>query len=179
MSNERGFTLAELMVAMAVMALLLAGIFVTLREGQSSYQYGAGRAEVQQNARVALDRILRELRTASAIITATATDLKFTYLDETSTSITVEYTLSGTPSAGSSVQLQRNQTGAANQPEVLIGGVNGLTFTYYDFNNAVTTTAANVRSVDVQITTVSENTALAPPNVRTALVEGRVRVRNE
>ena len=179
MNNERGFTLAELMVAMAVMALLLAGIFVTLREGQSSYQYGAGRAEVQQNARVALDRMLRELRTASAITTSTATDLKFTYLDETSTSITVEYTLSGTPSAGNPVQLQRNQTGAANQPDVLIGGVNALTFTYYDFNNAVTTTAANVRSIDIQITTVPENTALAPPNVRTALVEGRVRVRNE
>jgi prepilin-type N-terminal cleavage/methylation domain-containing protein len=179
MNNERGFTLAELMVAMAVMALLLAGIFVTLREGQSSYQYGAGRAEVQQNARVALDRMLRELRTASTITTATAADLKFTYLDETSTSITVEYTLSGTPSAGNPVQLRRNQTGAANQPDVLIGGVNALTFTYYDFNNAVTTTAANVRSIDIQITTVPENTALAPPNIRTALVEGRVRVRNE
>jgi type II secretory pathway component PulJ len=167
------------MVAMAVMALILAGIFLTLQQGQNVYQYGAGRAEVQQNARVALDRVLRELRTASAIITATATDLKFTYLDETSTSITVEYTLSGTPSAGHPVQLQRNQTGAANQPDVLIGGVSGLTITYYDFNNAVTTTAANVRSVDIQITTVPENTALAPPNVRTALVEGRVRVRNE
>jgi len=123
--------------------------------------------------------MLRELRTASAITTSTATDLKFTYLDETSTSITVEYTLSGTPSAGNPVQLQRNQTGAANQPDVLIGGVNALTFTYYDFNNTVTTTAANVRSIDIQITTVPENTALAPPNVRTALVEGRVRVRNE
>jgi prepilin-type N-terminal cleavage/methylation domain-containing protein len=179
MRNEHGYTLAELMVAMAVMALLLAGIFLTLREGQSAYQYGAGRAEVQQNGRVALDRMLRELRTASTITTATATDLKFTYLDETGTLITVEYTLSGTPSAGSPVLLQRNQTGAANQPDIVIGGVSNLTMTYYDINNVVTATAANVRSVDVQLTTVPENTALASPNIRTALVEGRVRVRNE
>ena len=179
MNNENGYTLAELMVAMAVMGLLLAGIFVTLQQGESAYQYGAGRAEVQQNARVALDRMLRELRTASAIATATATDLKFTYLDATSTLITVEYTLSGTPSAGNPVQLQRNQTGAANQPDVVIGGVSGLTITYYDVNNVVTTAAANVRSVDVQLTTVPENTALAPPNIRSAVVEGRVRVRND
>lgn len=179
MNNEKGYTLAELMVAMAVLGLLLAGIFLTLQEGQSAYQYGAGRAEVQQNARVALDRMLRELRTASTIITATATDLKFTYLDGTSTLITVEYTLSGNPTAGHPVQLQRNQAGAANQPAVVIGGVSGLTMTYYDLNNAVTTTAANVRSVDVQLTTVPENTSLAPPNIRTAVVEGRVRVRNE
>jgi hypothetical protein len=31
----------------------------------------------------------------------------------------------------------------------------------------------------VQLTTVPENTALASPNIRTTLVEGRVRVRNE
>src|SRR5262249_61329417 len=120
----------------------------------------------------------RELRTGSTIITATATDLKFTYLDATSTLITVEYTLSGTPTASSPVQLQRNQTGAANQPDVVIGGVRGLTITYYDVNNVVTTTAANVRSVDVQLTTVPENTALAPPNIPSAAAQAPLPLSN-
>lgn len=178
-NNERGYTLAELLTAMAVMGLLLAGLLLTLQEGQTAYQYGAGRAEVQQNARVALDRMLRELRTATTITTASSNAVTFTYLDDTGALITVAYTLSGVPSAINPVLLQRNQTGAANQPDILIGGVSDLTITYYDINNAVTTTAASVYSVDIRITTRPEDTTLAGPNVRTAMAAGRVRVRNE
>lgn len=170
--DQRGYTLAELLTAMAVMGLLLAGLLLTLQEGQTAYQYGAGRAEVQQNARVALDRMLRELRAASSFTTSSASDVKFTYFDDTGANVTVEYSLSGT-------DLQRNQTGAANQPQVLIGGVQSLAIVYYDINDAVTTTAANVRSVDITITTRPEDTTLAAPNIRTAVLEGRVRVRNE
>ena len=46
MRDERGFTLAELLTAMAVLGLLLAGLFLTLQQGQNAYLYGAGRAEV-------------------------------------------------------------------------------------------------------------------------------------
>ncbi|HKB25461.1 MAG TPA: prepilin-type N-terminal cleavage/methylation domain-containing protein [Methylomirabilota bacterium] len=184
-NDQRGYTLAELLTAMAVLGLLLAGLLLTLQEGQTAYQYSAGRAEVQQNARVALDRMLRELRTATTIITSTSTDVKFTYCDGTNPAttpcdstmlITVEYSLSG---ASAPYLLQRNQTGAANQPDTLIGGVSALTITYYDINNVVTTTAANVRSIDIQLTTRPEDTTIAAPNIRTAVVEGQVRVRNE
>lgn len=178
-NNERGYTLAELLTAMAVMGLLLAGLLLTLQEGQTAYQYGAGRAEVQQNARVALERMLRELRTATVISVSSSNAVTFTYLDDTGALITVAYSLSGVPSATNPVLLQRNQTGAASQPDILIGGVSDLTILYYDQNNAVTTTAANVYSVDIRITTRPEDTTLAGPNIRTAMAEGRVRVRNE
>ncbi len=176
LNNERGYTLAELLTAMAVMGLLLAGLLLTLQEGQTAYQYGAGRAEVQQNGRVALERMLRELRAASAISTSNASAVTLTYLDETSTSITVAYSLSG---ASTPFLLQRNQTGAAGQPETLIGGVNSLVITYFDINGATTTTPANVRSIDIRLTTRSEDATLGAPQIRSAMVAGRVRVRNE
>jgi len=176
MNNERGYTLAELLTAMAVMGLLLAGLLLTLQEGQTAYQYGAGRAEVQQNARVALERMLRELRSASTITTSSANAVTFTYLDDTNTLITVAYSLSG---AGAPYLLQRNQTGAANQPDTLIGGVTSLAITYYDPSGVATSTAANVRSIDIQITTRSEDATLGAPQIRSAVMEGRVRVRNE
>jgi type II secretory pathway pseudopilin PulG len=172
MNNEHGYTLAELLTGMAVTGLLLAGLLLTLQGGRDVYQSDAARAEVQQNARVALERMLRELRAATTVTTATATDVKFTYFDATGTNDIVEYSLNG-------VQLQRNQTGAAGQPEALIGGVRSLVITYYDINGVVTTTAANVRTVDIQLTTQPENPTVAPSNVRTAVVQGRVRVRNE
>lgn len=179
MRNERGYTLAELLTAMAVLALLMAGLFLTLQEGQTVYSFGAGRAEVQQNARVGLERILRELRTACLVITAQPSDVKFTYMDEASTSctvgaVTVEYNLSGT-------NLQRIQTAPTATTGTLVGGVTGLAIVYYDVNNATTTTPANVYGVDITLTARSEDTTLAAasPANRQAVVQGRVKLRNE
>jgi len=172
MSNARGYTLAELLTAMAVLALLLAGLFLTLQEGQNVYSFGAGRSEVQQNARVALDRMLRELRTATQITTASPNDIKFTFVDDSGASVTVEYSLGGT-------NIQRNQTVPAigGQPATLTGGVAGLTITYYDVSNNTTTTPGDVYSVDIQLTTQLEDTSL--PNSPKVVVQGRVRLRNE
>jgi len=175
MRDERGYTLAELLTAMAVLGLLMSGLFLTLRQGQTVYLYGAGRAEVQQNARVALERMLRELRTASSVATADADDVQFTFLDDTNTLVTVEYSVAGTT-------LQRNQTvpAVAGQPDVLVGGVTGFTVTYYDITNTATTTATAVYAVDILITTGSDDATLASysPANRRATVAGRVRLRN-
>jgi prepilin-type N-terminal cleavage/methylation domain-containing protein len=174
--DERGYTLAELLAGMAVLGLMMAGLVLLLQAGQGTYLYNSGRVEVQQNARVALLRMLSELRTASSVATAGASDVKFTYLDDTGTSVTVEYSLTGT-------SLQRNQTvpAVAGQPATLVGGVNTFAVTYYDISNNTTTTAANVYAVDISITTKSEDTTLASysPANRLATVEGRVRLRNE
>ena len=61
----------------------------------------------------------------------------------------------------------------------LIGGVSSLAITYYDPSGVATSTAANVRSIDIQITTRSEDATLGAPQIRSAVMEGRVRVRNE
>ena len=173
MSNERGYSLAELLSAMAVLTVLLAGLLLTFEQGQNVYSFGAGRSEVQQNARVALERMLRELRTATQITTADSNAaITFTFVDESGASVTVAYALNGT-------NIQRNQTVPVigGQPAVLTAGVAGLTITYYDVSNNTTTTPGNVYSVDIQLTTQPEDTSL--PNSPRVVVQGRVRLRNE
>jgi Tfp pilus assembly protein PilW len=173
---ESGFSLAELLVACAMVGIVLAGTFVALQSGESAFQYSSGKVEVQQNGRVALDRMMRDLRTGSAVTAATPTSISFQYIDETATTVTVTYSLTGTT-------LQRNQTSpvpAAAQPETVIGGINTLALVYYDNNNAVTTTVANIRVVDVRLITQSENTSLGSYNLANQLAtfEDRVRMRN-
>jgi len=117
---QSGFSLAELMVACAMVGVVLAGTFVALQSGESAFQYSSGKVEVQQNGRVALDRMLRDLRTGSSVTAATPTSISFVFTDETNTAVTVTYSLAGT-------NLQRNQTNpvpAAAQPETVVGGVN-------------------------------------------------------
>jgi prepilin-type N-terminal cleavage/methylation domain-containing protein len=174
--TQRGFTLAELMVACAMVGVVLAGTFVALQQGENAFQYGTGKVEVQQNARMAVDRMVHDLRTGSNVTAATTTSITFQFVDEAGVTVTVAYSLNGT-------NLQRNQTNpvpAAAQPEIIIGGVNTLSLTYYDNANALTTTVANIRVVDVRLITQPQATGLGAYNLanQRATFEDRVRMRN-
>jgi Tfp pilus assembly protein PilW len=183
MTGEKGFSVAELLVAAAMTITLMAGVFLILQQGQNAYLLGAGRAEVQQTARGALDRIARELRTGIAVTTATANSVTFQYIDDSGAgggnvpvTVTVQYSLNGT-------NLQRNQTApapVAAQPETVIGGVTGFTLTYFNANNVAAANAADVRTVNVRLATQVQDAAttnVSPTNQR-AFVEDRVRLRN-
>lgn len=77
--DERGFTLAELLVVVAVMAFLLAAVVLAQQSGIQAYALGSARVEVQQNGRVALDRLTRDIREAFAITGQTATGFTLQY----------------------------------------------------------------------------------------------------
>jgi prepilin-type N-terminal cleavage/methylation domain-containing protein len=174
--NQRGFSLAELLVACAMVGVVLAGVFVALQQGQNAFLYGTGKVEVQQNARVAVDRMVRELRLGSTITAANATSIAFSYIEDNAgapQTFTVTYSLAGT-------NLQRNQTAPVAANETLIGGVNALALVYYDNNNAVTATVANIRVVDIRLITQPQATGLGSYNLanQRATFEDRVRLRN-
>jgi Tfp pilus assembly protein PilW len=183
MIGQKGFSIAELLIAAAMTTTLMAGIFLILQQGQNAYLLGAGRAEVQQTARGALDRIGRELRTGIAVTTANANSVTFQYIDDSGAgggnvpvTVTVQYSLNGT-------NLLRNQTApaaAAPQPETVIGGVTGFTLTYLNANNVAAANAADVRTVTVRLSTQVQDVATTNASMtnQRAVVEDRVRLRN-
>jgi type IV pilus assembly protein PilW len=59
---QDGFTLVELMVAMSIFLLILVGIFQVFDPSRNAYQVSTRKLDVQQNARVAMDRMARQLR---------------------------------------------------------------------------------------------------------------------
>jgi prepilin-type N-terminal cleavage/methylation domain-containing protein len=170
--NERGFTLAELLVASAVLGLLMLGVFTVQRQGLKAYQVGSARVEVQQNARAALETMFSEIRTAQTVTAVPAgcgtgpvptgggaTSISITDQDE----VAVQYQLMGT-------DLQRNA-------DVLIGGVQNLRIWCYDAGGTLTATAGLVRSVHVQVSTQTEAAATSDRDQH-AVMETRVRLRN-
>ena len=68
-NNQKGFTILEIIVSVSlfVFVILLSGSMYSL--AQQSYNKGADRGELTQNARVSLDRITRELRQSVNIVT--------------------------------------------------------------------------------------------------------------
>src|SRR2546426_12666691 len=59
---QRGFTLPELLVAMASVGLVLTGLVSFLVAGQRSFLVGANQVESQQNVRIAIARMIDEIR---------------------------------------------------------------------------------------------------------------------
>ena len=60
--GQDGFTLVELMVAMSIFMLILVGIFQVFDPSRNAYQVSERKLDVQQNARVAMDRMARQIR---------------------------------------------------------------------------------------------------------------------
>jgi prepilin-type N-terminal cleavage/methylation domain-containing protein len=172
--DQRGFTLTELLIVVAVLGMMLAGLVSVQMQGQQAYLIGSHRVEAQQNGRIALELMIRELRsTTSVIAIPSATDM--TFVDENGTQ--VRYWLSGTvinrgfPGPGGAVPL--------------IGGVVALNLTYFrDYdgsmnNGTPTTDPALVRLVRIRIVTGTEESVASYSDAKQfATLEMLVRLRN-
>ena len=64
MSCARGFSVVEMLIGSAVFVVVLLAILMILDISQRDYASGAARSDVQQNVRVVLESMARELRMA-------------------------------------------------------------------------------------------------------------------
>lgn len=178
-----GFTLVELLVALAAVGLVLAATVGLLQQGQQGYLLGAAGLEAQQSARVALQRMAREIRNAGfdpagagfpPIVNPTVTSVTLqndlngnSMIDARGETIT--YLLRGTT-------LRRNAGGGA-QP--IIEGVQALALTYLDADGAPTAVPERIRTVAIALTVRPDPALVAlPANTLAVALRTQVRVRN-
>ena len=64
--RSQGFTLIEMMVSMAIMTVVVAGVFSLLNPSQGTYQAQPEVSDMQQRLRVAADSINKDLMMAGA-----------------------------------------------------------------------------------------------------------------
>ena len=187
--SERGFSLAELLVACVVVAFVMAGLLITLQSGQESYLRGANEVEATQSVRVAIERMAQELRVAGFCPTC-GTPPFDAITAQSATGFTIQNDWDGdgvitTPGtvtdANGNVRgeqiiysftggaITRQETGVDASALTLATGINALTFTYQDSAGVTTATAANIRSVVVTLTT-------QPQSQPAATMQGRVLV---
>ena len=62
--GDRGYSLPEVLIASFVLVIVLLAIYIVYDTGLQDYARGTARADVQQNVRVALESMARELRMA-------------------------------------------------------------------------------------------------------------------
>ncbi len=63
-SKKAGVTLVELLVAVALLSLLMVAFYTVFKGGSKAYETGEERVELIQNARIAFERMVNEIRQA-------------------------------------------------------------------------------------------------------------------
>jgi prepilin-type N-terminal cleavage/methylation domain-containing protein len=64
--DERGVTLIELMVSLALTAMVVAGVLAIWTQAQQAYMQGAEAADTQQRVRLAMDQVVRAIQQTGA-----------------------------------------------------------------------------------------------------------------
>lgn len=118
--NRKGFSLIEMMVALGILSLIIIGLVTFFSGGTRAWVTGQYQLEAQRNARLAMDRMVREIREGTSIdeISSNVT-IKINYLASFGKN-PVTYSLPDSTST-----INRNGT-------PLINDVKTLNFTYPD-----------------------------------------------
>jgi type II secretory pathway component PulJ len=171
-------TLTELLVSLSLVGVLAAATLSLLEHGQRAWAVGAARAETQQTARIALTRLVADVRAAGlggagfqAVAVAEPERIVLQQDLDADGAIAaagerVTWRLAGT--------VLRRDAGGGAQP--IANGVRTLRFRYFDTSGAVTTVPADVRTVAVTLTTEPELALM--PIAPTATASTLVRLRN-
>lgn len=161
--NQRGFTLLEMLVSSAVFVIVLFAVYLMLMTSQITYARGENKVEIQQNARVAMQRMAREIRmsgydpsnaSTTAIQAANANSITFIAdLDGDDISDQVTYRLQG----NQVIRESASWVGGAWTPNPpvsseLADGVTALSFSYFDSTDTATATLASIRRITLGIT---------------------------
>ena len=148
-SNEKGFTLIELIMVIIITSIIASIAAMLILEGAKSYQKEVSYSDIHNQGRLAIERMAREIRlirsaTAADISTMTAANIVFNDVNGTN----IQFSLAGTTISRSGNTLANN--------------VQSLAFSYYQQNG--TTVAAlptDVWFVQIDLTTVNAGETLA------------------
>jgi prepilin-type N-terminal cleavage/methylation domain-containing protein len=150
--NQDGFTLVEMLVAISIFLLILVGVFQIFDPSNKAYMATERKLGVQQNGRVAMDTIVRQIRMTGYfpenIDTNPANDLSNRIQAASESALAVAGDLDGSGSSsvftfcrdGGGLKVVKGPLGTAasytcSTGSVLAESVTSLSFAYFDSAN--------------------------------------------
>ncbi|MDH4321049.1 MAG: prepilin-type N-terminal cleavage/methylation domain-containing protein [Desulfobulbaceae bacterium] len=138
--SQAGYTLVELMVAVALTGIVTVAIYKSYISVSTGYDVQDQLVEVQQNARVAMDRMVREIRmagydptdtgTAGIDASSTSQQIVFSMYDDASAMTFISYRLGVGSSGSKDLQRQEGASVGAGAWQSVIQNVDALDFGY-------------------------------------------------
>jgi Tfp pilus assembly protein PilW len=175
-------SLADLLAALALVGLVLGGTLTLLRDGQQASALGAARIEAQQSARLALERLAREIRQAGRGLTDPSAPA-LSAVEPSRIVIHADLDGDGRRAAGGETitwlvrdGVLRRNAGGGLQP--IINGVRDFVLTYRDAEGQPTAEPGAVRAVGITLTTEPAGAGGSPARRPLAVLSTEVRLRN-
>ncbi len=160
-TEVKGFTLIEALFVIALLSVLLAAVYPHLRMAHTGWQTADRRADIIQNVRVGMDKMVRMLREASSFTSVTSSgdiDGRIVFLDKDSN--TKEFKKYND---GSNEMLGYVSGGSTY---MLAGPITSLKFTGYEEDGVTEiTVAGDIKSVEVEIIVSDEEEEIASQTV--------------
>jgi prepilin-type N-terminal cleavage/methylation domain-containing protein len=156
--SKGGFTLIETIIAIILLGIVALGLASFIFTSMEAWVLISGRDAAVSRARVAMNRMIAELRRVRKpqnLLTTTTSECRFIDLD------------------AEQVDFQQSGSDLLRNSDILAAGLDtptGLRFTYLDATGEVTATQLNMRSIRVWL-------SLSAGNQRTTL-ESSARIRN-
>ena len=139
--RAQGFTLIEMVISTAILGALVIALSAMIIEMFQSYSSQRQFTDQDAQARLALERVLRDLRDVRSVADLGAPGATIAFTDTSATAVT--YALVGT-------LLQRNGNTIAD-------GVSALSVNYYGNTGALLGAAAGTRYIAVQFTLTTQD----------------------
>src|SRR5438093_79666 len=179
-NTRNGFTVIEVMIAMAISSVLVATVYQTFLSQLRSYTMQSETAAMEQNLRGSLYLLTRELRSAGYHPTqATTNNFRFVTsfpapnnlfavnyaTDHSIVAFTLDTDGSGVIESNRNEQiaykfdnatktLQRfndTQADITKKWEIVASNIDAVYFTYFDQNNTITNNPTNIRYVEISL----------------------------
>ena len=162
-NNNKGFTLIEILVALALSGIVLTAIYTAYQSQHKTYIAQEAVAEMQQNLRAGMYLLTQEIRMAgydprgttdAGIVAGDFDDDEIRFKKDSDSDGTIDdasgedvaYSLY---SSGGIQKLGRKYPASNNMPVAI--NIDALDFVYLDEDNNTTATASEIRSVQITI----------------------------
>jgi len=127
--NEKGLTLVEVIITTAILLVVLTGVYGILGGTLKLWKYGSERIDAQQNARIAMQMMERDIKNAKRysddtyiFIKGDGSEIRFKLDNENGIQDTIKYYKSG------NLLLRKINNGGANQ---VAYNIKKLEFNFY------------------------------------------------
>ena len=114
--NRKGFSLIEMMVALGILSIIIIGLVTFFSGGTRAWVTGQYQLEAQRNARLSMDRMVREIREAN-------------YIEFSSTSSSIDF---HTPFHGNISYSLSGDKDLKRGSNTVINNILTLDFSYFD-----------------------------------------------
>lgn len=175
--NSQGFTFVELLISLALSLVVLTSVSNAFISQRKTYDAQEQMTEMIQGTRAVMEIITREIKLAGFDPTGNAfDDTAGTYaIPYSTTQLEIRADLDGDGAASSSdtneliiythdgtnLELERNAGQAFSYARLLAENIQAFSFNYLDTDGNATTTAADIRMVEI---TITARTAKPDPN---------------